>query len=211
MYECSKALIRRLGDSRFATRYFVGNGIDIGAGQDTLEHYVQMFPAIRSCRAWDLRDGDAERLDGVPDEFFDFAHSSHCLEHMRDPRIALHNWIRIVKPGGHLVLLVPDEDLFEQGVFPSTFNSDHKWTFTIVKRSSWSPRSINLFDLLSVVADRVQVVKLELLDATYQYYETPRFDQTLTPVGECAVEIVLRRWTAYEVARRGRLPPPATA
>ena len=101
--------------------------------------------------------------------------------------------------------------MFEQGVFPSTFNSDHKWTFTIVKRSSWSPRSINLFDLLSVVADRVQVVKLELLDATYQYYETPRFDQTLTPVGECAVEIVLRRWTAYEVARRGRLPPPATA
>jgi hypothetical protein len=26
---------------------------------------------------------------------------------------------------------VPDEDLYEQGVFPSTFNADHKWTFTV--------------------------------------------------------------------------------
>jgi hypothetical protein len=30
MYECSKASMRRLRDSRFASRYFFGNGIDIG-------------------------------------------------------------------------------------------------------------------------------------------------------------------------------------
>jgi len=39
---------------------------------------------------------------------------------------------------------VPDEDLYEQGVFPSTF----KWTFTIGKAQSWCPKSINLIELL---------------------------------------------------------------
>ncbi|MGH1556812.1 hypothetical protein ACRAWD_01360 [Caulobacter segnis] len=36
---------------------------------------------------------------------------------MRDPKEALENWLRILKPGGHLVCLIPDEDLYEQGVF----------------------------------------------------------------------------------------------
>ena len=39
---------------------------------------------------------------------------------------------------------VPDEDLYEQGQFPSTYNVDHKWTFTILKTTSWSPCSLNL-------------------------------------------------------------------
>jgi hypothetical protein len=42
----------------------------------------------------------------------------------------------VLKPGGHLVCLVPDEDLYEQGMFPSTFNDDHKRTLTIAKKKS---------------------------------------------------------------------------
>ena len=30
MFETSKAVMRRIHDNRFATRYFVGKGIDIG-------------------------------------------------------------------------------------------------------------------------------------------------------------------------------------
>ena len=30
---------------------------------------------------------------------------------MRDPATALANWFRTVKPGGHLIVTVPDEDL----------------------------------------------------------------------------------------------------
>jgi hypothetical protein len=44
-------------------------------------------------------------------------------------------------------VIVPDEDLYEQGVWPSRFNPDHKWTFTIAKHTSWSPVSVNLLDL----------------------------------------------------------------
>ena len=208
MHETSKALMRRIHDSRFATRYFVGHGMDIGAGPDALGQYVEMFPLMQGCRSWDVKDGDAQLLAGVADASLDFAHSSHCLEHMRDPREALHHWLRVLRPGGHLVVLVPDEDLYEQGVFPSSFNPDHRWTFTMHKARSWSPKSVNLMALLGAFADRAQTLKAERLDAAFRF-TLPRFDQTQTPVGECALEFILRKLGADEIARGGRLPAPA--
>jgi SAM-dependent methyltransferase len=205
MYEASKALMRRLHDSRFTTRFFVGAGIDIGAGSDALGRYAKLFPLMRSCRAWDLNDGDAQLLDTIPSESLDFAHSSHCLEHLNDPADALRHWLRVLKPGGHLIVLIPDEDLYEQGEFPSTFNSDHQWTFTMSKSASWSKKSINVMSLLAEFSSVAQPVKVELLDATFRY-DVPREDQTRSPVGECAIEFILRKLTEQEVARGGRYP-----
>lgn len=205
MYEASKALMRRMHDSRFATRYFVGHGIDIGCGPDPVSQYVQQFPLMKGCRGWDLADGDAQLLASVADASFDFVHSSHCLEHMVDPPTALDHWLRVLKPGGHLIVTVPDEDMYEQGVFPSTFNSDHKWTFTMHKARSWSPKSLNLMHLLAGLADRAQTIKLEQLDASFRFIDR-RFDQTTTPVGECAIEFVMRKWRPEELSRGGRLP-----
>jgi len=205
MYEASKALMRRLHDSRYATRYFVGDGIDIGAGPDPLGQYAEQFPMMRSCRSWDVKDGDAQLLATLADSSLDFVHSSHCLEHMREPREAMYHWLRVIKAGGHLVVTVPDEDLYEQGVFPSTFNSDHKWTFTMHKAQSWSGKSINLMGLLTEFAELAQVIKVEQLDATYRF-KSCRFDQTITPIGECALEFVMRKLTLDELACLGRLP-----
>jgi SAM-dependent methyltransferase len=207
MFETSKALLRRLHDSRFATRYFVGHGLDIGAGPDALGQYAEQFPLMASCRAWDVKDGDAQLLAAVADASLDFAHSSHCLEHLRDPREALHHWLRILKPGGHLVVMIPDEDLYEQGVFPSTYNADHKWTFTMHKADSWSAKSVNLMELLTDFADCAQTIKVEQLDATFRF-QLPRFDQTSTPVGECSLEFIMRKLPPGELRRRGRFPEP---
>jgi len=198
MNESSKSIFHKIKDSRYATRYIIGDGIDIGSGNDSLGLYFEFFPLMRTCRSWDLPDGDAQEMASVPDQSFDFVHSSHCLEHMRNPHIAINNWLRILKPGGHLICLVPDEDLYEQGVFPSTFNPDHKHTFTISKKKSWSSNSINVSDMLSSVHDKSQILKIELLDATYRYkmnqiYESNRYDQTMTPIGECAIEFILKK------------------
>ena len=165
-----------------------------------------MFSRITSVRTWDLEDGDAQLLASVADASFDFVHSSHCLEHLVTiRREGLRNWLRVVKPGGHVIVTVPDEDLYEQGVFPSTFNRDHKWTFTIHKPASWSPKSVNVLSLLSALGPAAQVVKVELLDATYRY-TLPRYDQTVTPIGECGIEFVLRRQNGGRTRRRR---PPA--
>jgi len=221
MHELSKSIQRRLREPNFVTRYFVGDGIDIGSGPDPLNQYMELFPLIASVRPWDLRDGDAELMDSCLDGQFDFVHSSHCLEHMRDPDVALANWFRILKPGGYLIVVVPDEDMYEQGVFPSTFNTDHKWTFSIYKTSTWSSRSRNVLALLSKLGPDADIIKVEALTGSYRY-SLARMDQTNTPIGESAIEFVVRRrfpaesesggliGSAREVHAPARITPSAT-
>jgi SAM-dependent methyltransferase len=183
---------RRAHDSRFATRYFVGHGIDVGGGHDSLALYTELFPLMQYVIVYDAPQGDAQKLSNVDDNSFDFLFSSHCLEHVRDPVEALGNWIRVIKPGGHLVISVPDEDLYEQGVWPSTFNTDHKLTFTLCKAKSWSPVSVNVFALLAHFCDLVKPLSAIITDHAYRH-QLPRFDQTGTPLSECAIEFVLKK------------------
>ena len=136
-----------------------GEGIDIGCGPDPVMPNVQRF---------DLEHGDANHPSRyLNDKQFDFVFSSHCLEHMHDPAITLQDWYSMVKPGGFLFFIVPDEDLYEQGVFPSRFNTDHKATFTISKSQSWSPRSFNVFDLANSLPQS-EIIKIELQDRNYK-------------------------------------------
>ena len=108
-------------------KYLKGNGIDIGAGDDPLQI------VNGTTRPFDMRDGDAQYMNGIEDNVFDFVYSSHCLEHMIDINIAINNWTRILKPTGFLYITVPDFDLYEKGIFPSRFNGDHKHTFSTIK------------------------------------------------------------------------------
>jgi SAM-dependent methyltransferase len=190
--ETLKATLRRLSDNRFATRYFRGEGIDIGSGADPLSDNSHPFPLISSIRNWDLQDGDAQTMQSVAAETYDFVHTSHCLEHMRDPYEAFANWIRICRRGGYIITTVPDEDLFEQGQWPSTWNGDHKTTWTILKDSSWSPVSINVIEFLYQFKSEIQVIKIDLADYTYQY-GLERQDQTWSGITESAIEFVVKR------------------
>lgn len=204
MKECSKSIARRLADSNFTRRYFVGEGIDIGGKPDPLSLYAELFVLMKDVKTWDWEDGDAQFMAGVLDDSVDFVHSSHCLEHLKDPYEGLRNWFRILRPGGHLIITVPDEDLYEQGIFPSTFNCDHKWTFTAWKSKSWSDCSINVVDLVKTLGEQADLIKLEQLTASYRY-SLPRYDQTLTPIGESGIELVIRKRSPDEIATGGRV------
>ena len=198
--------MRRMHEPNFSNRYFVGYGLDIGGGPDPLGLYIELFPRMRGVKTWDKDDGDAENLEGIKEAEFDFIHSSHCLEHLNDPAGGLKNWFHALKPDGHLIITVPDEDMYEQGQFPSTWNGDHKFTFTISKSSSWSPTSINILDLITTLGAESELIKLHKLDESFRY-TLPRFDQTLTPIGECGIEIILRKRTKEELKNGGRIPP----
>jgi SAM-dependent methyltransferase len=188
----SLSMQRRTLDSRFARRYFVGYGIDVGGGNDSLALFIELFPLMKNVFVYDKAQGDAQKLDNVDNAAFDFLFSSHCLEHVYDPAEALGNWIRVVRPGGHLVICVPDEDLYEQGVWPSTFNSDHKTSFTLCKAKSWSPVSVNVFLLVAKFCHLVKPLSVATIDHAYRY-NLPRFDQTCTPLCESAIEIILKK------------------
>jgi len=144
--------------SSLETSIITGAGIDIGCGPD---------PITAGVRKFDIEDGDANRITEFVHEQFDFVYSSHCLEHMREPRDTLLEWWKLVRPGGHLIFIVPDEDLYEQGMFPSRFNSDHKATFTISKAKSWSPVSINVLDLARAMPNAEIVSLVLLMDHNY--------------------------------------------
>lgn len=130
-----------------------GKGIDIGPADS---------PVTADARPFDLEHGDANVITRYVTELYDFVYSSHSLEHMHDPREAIMEWWKLVKPGGYLFFTVPDEDLYEQGVFPSRFNPDHKATFTISKTHSWSPVSISVYELAqSLPAGTVRSIELQ--------------------------------------------------
>jgi SAM-dependent methyltransferase len=207
MKQCSKSILRRLADANFTRHYFVGDGVDIGGKPDPLSNYRELFCRMNSVRTWDWEDGDAQLMQSVPDCHYDFVHSSHCLEHLADPVAGICTWFRVVREGGYLIITVPDEDLYEQGVFPSTYNLDHKWTFTIYKARSWCDRSVNVVDLARNLGDAAELVRLEQLNSTYRF-ELPRYDQTLTPIAECGIEFIIRKRTRGEIADRGRWRRP---
>lgn len=186
------SLNRRLCDARFSNYWLVGNGLDVGGGPDSIGLYKGFFPRMGAVTVYEWAQGDAQYLANVHDNVFDFVYSGHCLEHMVDPVIAIKNWMRVLKPGGHMVITIPDEDLYEQGVWPSTFNSDHKHTFTMFKRKSWSPVSVNVLELLQVFEGEVSVEKIERLTQGFlQGYV--RFDQTRLAFSECGIEFVIKK------------------
>jgi ubiquinone/menaquinone biosynthesis C-methylase UbiE len=53
--------------------------------------------------------GDAEKL-AFADAAFDAVRSSRLLCHLQEPRLALTEMIRVLRPGGHLVIIEPDHD-----------------------------------------------------------------------------------------------------
>jgi SAM-dependent methyltransferase len=54
--------------------------------------------------------GEAGRLEAIGDDSYDALLASHVLEHLANPFGALAEWERVVRPGGHILLVVPHRD-----------------------------------------------------------------------------------------------------
>lgn len=158
MHETQKT--NTLRDEYFFQQYLTGKVIDIGAGADLVCNWAERF---------DIEDGDANFITKYREiNSYDSVHSSHCLEHMYNPKTALEEWWKLVKPGGHLVIVVPDENLYEQGIWPSKFNPDHKNTFTLNTDASWSPVSHNIKELVKSLPN-AEVISAITHDQFYDY------------------------------------------
>lgn len=53
---------------------------------------------------------EATDLGDVGDDAYDFVLSCHSLEHVANPLKAVTEWIRVVRPGGHILLVLPNKD-----------------------------------------------------------------------------------------------------
>jgi len=91
-----------------------------------------------------------------------------------------------------MVVIIPDEDLYEQGIFPSRWNQDHKWTFTPWKKESWSSKSVNVIEFCDFLPGS-KFVHLIKADSGYDY-SLRNVDQTLDGNGaESFIELVLQK------------------
>jgi len=182
MNESSKT--RNVRATDFAASYLQGRVIDIGAGDDKV---------CNSAEGFDLGDGDANVIGRYRSAgAYDSVHSSHCLEHMKSPPLALLEWWALVKPGGFLVVVVPEESLYEQRHWPSLFNGDHKWTFRIGNSKSWSPRSIDVTALFSALPG-CEVLSVDLHDSCYDRSLQDDGTRKAPPVTVSRILILLAR------------------
>lgn len=103
-------------------RYFP-NGIDLGAGGDPIvpraiamdlaNPYADTCNERGESRPAQLT-GDARDLRWFRDGTLDFVYSSHLLEDFPNTRVVVAEWLRVLRTGGRLVLVLPDESAYQE-------------------------------------------------------------------------------------------------
>jgi len=85
--------------------YTDGNGLDIGCGGRSIKPEIKRLDIDPEKRPDILASGDDIPVD---DAWFDFVVAQHVLEHFADQDKALKEWLRIIKPGGYILIIHPD-------------------------------------------------------------------------------------------------------
>ncbi len=198
--ETAKAYRRRVQEGWFE-KYAPPHrsGVDIGCGSDPLNH---------SFRRWDRQYGEPDTLDDVPPNIFHTVYCSHVLEHISDPQQAIANWYRVLMPGGHLIIMVPHRDLYEQRTeLPSVLNRWHKHFWLPDQEEAPNTKSLKK-EVLQAIPD-ADIVSLRVLDEGYK----PGNKDDWQPWGEYSIEIIIRKSDAVKpqvIARQFEIYPSET-
>jgi len=109
-----------------------GYGLDLGFGGDPITASAirvdQPQPYADTGAAPVQLGGDATQLHWFRDGVLDYVYSSHLLEDFADTRAVLVEWLRVLKPGGNLIIFCPDEQVY-RGHCQRTgqiYNENHK-------------------------------------------------------------------------------------
>ena len=101
--------------------YCVGEGVDIGYGGDPIcETAICVDLEKRYARYASFQNypqhlyGDATSLYWFSDNSLDYVYSSHVLEDFEDTKSVFTEWLRVLKPGGKMVLYLPDEQAYRK-------------------------------------------------------------------------------------------------
>jgi ADP-heptose:LPS heptosyltransferase/predicted SAM-dependent methyltransferase len=114
--------------------YLARGGLDIGCGaRKVWPHLVGVdsgkdIELFGTQMAPDVVVPDASRMPMFADGAIDAVFSSHVLEHIDNWKMALAEWWRLVRVGGHLVVYLPHKDFYPNIGTPGA-NPDHKHDF----------------------------------------------------------------------------------
>jgi predicted SAM-dependent methyltransferase len=100
--------------------YCEGYGCDIGFGGDKIKKtdcvgidYAQPYTNTGKDPVDIACDVMNERIP-VADDTFDYVYTSHLIEDFVDTQAGLKEFIRVLKPGGRLILVFPDQRKYEE-------------------------------------------------------------------------------------------------
>ncbi len=145
------------------TQYLGGSGLDIGTGG--------FSPVVRHAIAVELPPEEFSRYTGgrIPayplhltcgaltlpfkDKSLDFVYSSHLIEDFFEWIPPITEWTRVIKPGGHLVLLYPDARLWNEAIARGQPpNCDHRHESFVGEMTAFFAQYFNHFE---VITDRL--------------------------------------------------------
>jgi predicted SAM-dependent methyltransferase len=119
--EIGRRLPRRSETSRYRATlgpFCIGNGIDIGFGGDPITPTALRMDLPSPYTAVGKLPvqfaGDCRNLYWFADGALDYVYSSHVLEDFpeHETMSILREWTRVLRPGGRLVLLLPDQQRY---------------------------------------------------------------------------------------------------
>lgn len=125
-YCCEVGRFVKQPDDQIAVCAHPGCGIDIASQGDPVvpwafnyelpEREFSAYNSGHKPRGPVQLSGWAERLDKINNDCLDFVYSSHLLEDYPDWEPVLREWLRVLKPGGRLIVLIPDRDLWAKAL-----------------------------------------------------------------------------------------------
>ena len=116
--------------------FIVGmDGVDLGYGGDSISpsainvDQVNPYAMSRTDHPQHLH-GDASKLHWFADHVLDYVYSSHLLEDfpMDQTASVIHEWMRVIKVGGLLILYLPNEQRFRKhcDATGQSYNNNHQ-------------------------------------------------------------------------------------
>jgi len=100
--------------------YCKGKGCDVGFGGDKVVKtdcdgidYPQPYANAGNDKV-DIACDVIKQEIPVPDNTYDYVYTSHLIEDFADTSDALKKFVRILRPGGYLILVFPDQPKYEK-------------------------------------------------------------------------------------------------
>jgi predicted SAM-dependent methyltransferase len=99
--------------------YCTGYGIDLGFGGDPITPAAIRMDMIKPYADYlgihpVQLGGDVTDLHWFRDGVLDYVYSSHVLEDFVEIEPVLREWLRVLKPGGRLIIYCPDEQIYRK-------------------------------------------------------------------------------------------------
>lgn len=161
-------------------KYCQGNGIDVGYGGIAITpNTINLdLPEKKQHGGNDPQHlfGNGKELYWFKDEVLDYVYSSHLLENFYIPEMHefLKEWFRVLKPGGLIILYLPDQKVYEEHCRKAGANHNpaHKYKELSLE---WFIESV-----IKPLNKEIEVYKLDII------YKNPN-------AGKFSFELVLRK------------------